>query len=87
MGMEFDIGKCTMIRVKTWKRQIIVGRKLVNPERIRTLEGKENFQIFGPTGRGHLQTSEDERKKIEKRMSDGKKNFWKQSLPLKSHQR
>ena len=60
--MEFCIGKCATVIMKSGKRETTKGTELPNQENIRTL-GKK-LQLFGNIRIGQNQTSGDERKKM-----------------------
>ena len=44
LGMEFGIGKCATLVMKSGKRHMTDGIELPNQDRIRTLEEKETFK-------------------------------------------
>ena len=44
IGMEFGREKCTILIMKSGKRQIMEGIELPNQKRIRTLGQKENYK-------------------------------------------
>ena len=45
-GMEFGIGKCAMLVMKSAKRHLTDGTELPNQVKIRTLEEKETFKYL-----------------------------------------
>ena len=47
IGMEFGIGKCAMLVMKSGKRHMTDGIELPNQDRIRTLEEKETYKYIG----------------------------------------
>ena len=47
IGIEFDIENCSMLIMKSGKREIIKGIELLNQERIRTLGETENHKYLG----------------------------------------
>ena len=47
IGMEFGIEKCSMLVMKSGKRQMTDGMELPNDDRIRTLEENENYKYLG----------------------------------------
>ena len=59
---KFRIEKCSMLKMRREKRQIIEGIKLPSQERIGMSGEKEKLQVLGNTGSGYHQTSGKERK-------------------------
>ena len=47
IGMEFTIGKCAMLEMKSGKRHITDGMELPNEDKIRTLGEKETNKYLG----------------------------------------
>ena len=47
IGMEFDIEKCTILKMKSGKRHMTEGMELSYPEKIRTLGEKETYKYSG----------------------------------------
>ena len=47
IGMEFGIEKCAMLVMKSGKWHLTNGMKLLNQDKIRTLEEKEIYKYFG----------------------------------------
>ena len=45
--MEFGIGKCAMLEVKSGKRHITDGMELPNEDKIRTLGKNETYKYLG----------------------------------------
>ena len=45
--MEFDIGKCAMLKMKSGKRHLTDGMELPNQDKIKTLAENETYQYFG----------------------------------------
>ena len=43
-GMEFNIEKCTMLKMKSERRESIKDIELQNQERIKTLREKDDFK-------------------------------------------
>ena len=46
-GMKYGIEKCTMLIMKSGKRETTEGIQLSNQESIRTLGEKENYKYLG----------------------------------------
>ena len=46
-GIEFGIGKCAMLVMKSGKRHMTDGIELPNHDKIRTLGEKETFKYWG----------------------------------------
>ena len=62
IGMDFDIEKYTMLIMKRIKREIIKAIDMPDPERIRTLGEKENYEYLGILEAHTIKTRVDERK-------------------------
>ena len=65
--MELDIEKCAMLIRKRAKRQITEGLELLNPERSRTLEEKENSKYLGILEADTIKQAEVKKKKKKKK--------------------
>ena len=46
-GMEFGIKKCTMLLIKSGKRQLTAGMELPNQDKIRTHREKKTYKYLG----------------------------------------
>ena len=71
--MEFSIEKCTMIVMRSRKRQITKEIELLNQERIRMFGEKETYKYLGILDADTKQTNEDEREKKEKKKKKKRK--------------
>ena len=47
IGMEFGIEKCTMLVMKSGKRQLTDGMELSNKDKIKTLAENETYKYLG----------------------------------------
>ena len=47
IGMEFGIEKCSMLVMKSGKRQLIDGMELPNQDKIKTLAENETYKYLG----------------------------------------
>ena len=69
--MEFVIGKCAILIMKTGKRQMTEGIELPSQEKNHKAWRKGNLQIFGNVGSGYHQT----RKKLKKNIPEERENY------------
>ena len=75
IAMEFASAKCARLIIKSGKRQIKKGVKILNQEKNQKARWKGNLQVFGNIGSGHHQTSGNERKNFLKEISGEQESF------------
>ena len=87
IGMEFSIEKCTIIIMRSGKRQMTEGIEQSRQEKNQNTQRKGNLQFLGNIGRGHHPASGDERKDSKRVPQENEKTTQNQTVLQKPHQR